>query len=258
MRVPKPPPEFDDALAALGVELDPPDRERLTAYLGLLYEANEAMNLTSVPMESAWMRHIFDCLTLVPWLASMASETSTSDPAAPALRVLDVGSGGGLPGIVLAIVMPSLAPGCEITLLEATGKKARFLEGCVKSLALERVRVVNERAETAAHDRRKHREFYDAVVSRAVGAMPVLVELTLPFVRPGGCALYIKGEKAPAEVELARPAIGLLGGAFADATTTPTGTIVRLEKGSRTPRIYPRTPGEPARCPLKGAKRSSA
>lgn len=248
--------EFDQAVQSLGVELDPPDRERLSQYLELLYDANEVMNLTRVPPESAWMRHIFDSLTLVPWLASMASDSAAADATAPPLRVLDVGSGGGLPGVVLAIVMPSLAPGCEVTLLETTGKKARFLESCVRKLNLECTRVVNDRAEAAAHDRRKHREFYDAVVSRAVGAMPVLVELTLPFVRPGGFALYIKGEKAVAEVEEARHAIGLLGGAFVEATATPTGTIVRLEKGSRTPRVYPRTPGEPARCPLKQGKRS--
>jgi len=257
VRVPPPNSEFDAALGTLGVELDEHDRERLRAFLDRLYAANESMNLTRVPVAAAWMRHVFDSLTLVPWLASLAGEDAAADPSAPALRVLDVGSGGGLPGIVLAIVMPSLAPGCAITLLEATGKKARFLDTTIKALALEHVRVVNDRAETAAHDRRHHREFYDAVVSRAVGALPALVELTIPFVRPGGFALYIKGEKALAEVEEARHAIGLLGGAFVEASTTPIGTLVRIEKASRTPRTYPRTPGEPSRCPLGHRRRSA-
>lgn len=256
--MPAPGNDFNEALAAIGVELEPMDRERLARYLELLYDANEKMNLTGVPAEAAWTRHIFDSLTLVPWLASLAQESRAADPASPPLRVLDVGSGGGLPGVALAIVMPSLAPGCEVTLLEATGKKARFLETLVKPIDLDNVRVFNDRAETAAHDRRRHREFYDAVVSRAVGALPVLVELTLPFVRPGGFAMYIKGERAIDEIEQARHAIGLLGGAFVETQTTPTGTLVRLEKCSRTPRTYPRTPGEPARCPLQRSKRSPA
>lgn len=268
-RVPSPAPEFDRQLDALGVALDATDRERLGAFLELLYAENETMNLTRIPPEEAWMRHIVDSLTLVPWLASLEADERP-------LRAIDVGSGGGVPGIPLAIVLPSIlraAEGvdavgephggarasrarAEFTLLEATGRKARFLERAVEALWLRGASVVAERAETAAHDRARHREQYDAVVSRAVGALPVLAELTLPFSRPGGFVMVIKGERAMAEVEEARHAIGLLGGAFIEARRTPTGTLVRIEKFSRTPRTYPRCPGEPARRPLRAPRRT--
>ncbi|MBX3355998.1 MAG: 16S rRNA (guanine(527)-N(7))-methyltransferase RsmG [Phycisphaeraceae bacterium] len=240
---------FEGALAELGVELDSGDRARLGDYLALLYRENEVMNLTRVPVEQAWMRHIFDSLTPVPWLASLAEEVGGP------LKVLDVGSGGGLPGIPMAVALASIAPGSTVTLLETTAKKAAFLRRAVEALRLEGVSVDAQRAETAAHDRGRHREQHDVVVSRAVGAMPVLVELTLPFVRPGGMAIYIKGERAEAEVEEARFVIGHLGGAVAELRQTPTGTLVRLSKNARTPRTFPRLPGEPARRPLLGPGR---
>ncbi len=237
--------EFVEAARALGIELDPRDLERLREYLERLYRANESMNLTRVPPEAAWMRHVLDSLTLVPWLASLGSDSNGEGPS-----ILDVGSGGGLPGVVLAVVLPAIAAGTRITLLEATGKKARFLEETLRDLGLDRARVVAARAETAAHDRHEHRERYDAVVCRAVATLPALVELTIPFLRPGGFLMAIKGERAAQELEEARHAIGLLGGAFVESTITPTGTVLRIEKMSRTPRTYPRLPGEPERRPL--------
>ncbi|MBM4113176.1 MAG: 16S rRNA (guanine(527)-N(7))-methyltransferase RsmG [Phycisphaerae bacterium] len=260
MTVPEPNAEFVDATRALGIELESGDLGRLGDYLERLYRANETMNLTRVPPDAAWMRHVVDSLTLVPWLASI-------EPAAPASgarlandreragpSILDVGSGGGLPGIVLAIVLSSIVPEARVTLLEATGKKARFLHETARALELSSVRVVTARAESAAQERDErrhpHREGYDAVVCRAVATLPVLVELTLPFVRPGGFVMAIKGERAASELEEARHAIGLLGGAFVESKTTPTGTLLRIEKVSRTPRTYPRHPGEPARRPL--------
>lgn len=270
MPVPAPSPEFLDALATLGLELEAEDLRRLGAFLERLYAANETMNLTRVPQDAAWMRHIFDSLTLVPWIVSLrveamadAERRANTDVAAGHARsaaqsstgpsgpiILDVGSGGGLPGLPLAIVLSSILPGARVTLLEATGKKARFLEEVSRELGLEGICVIAERAETAAHERHAHRERYDAVVSRAVGALTVLAELTIPFARPGGFVMVIKGERALAEVEEARHAIGLLGGSFVESKVTLTGTLLRIEKGSRTPRTYPRLPGEPSRKPL--------
>lgn len=248
MSVPEATGEFLEATRALGIELDPADLARIRSFLERLYLANDTMNLTRVPVEQAWTRHVFDSLTLVPSIASMSERRPS---------ILDVGSGGGLPGVPLAIVLSSILPEARLTMLEATGKKSRFLEGVVRDLALTGVRVVQARAETAAHDRGEHRERYDAVVSRAVGRLSVLVELTLPFAKPGGVVIAIKGEKAMDEVEEARHAIGVLGGAFVEAQRTPTGTLVRIEKVSRTPRTYPRPPGEPSRKPLLGRRARS-
>ena len=152
--VPPIPAAVAEAIAAMGIELDAGDAERMRAYLGALLAANERFNLTAVtdPAE-AWVRHVQDSLTLVPFLAS-----------ADAKRVIDVGSGGGLPGLPLAIAMPD----ARFTLLEATGKKAAFLEETIAALGLPNARVVNERAEVAGQDHHAHRAHYDAVVARAV------------------------------------------------------------------------------------------
>ena len=132
------PAAFLERIAALGIELEPHDLHRLGRYLALLLDANTRFNLTAItdPNE-AWMRHVLDSLTLLPLIAS-----------AEASRVIDVGSGGGLPGIPLAIAMPHV----RFTLLEATGKKARFLNEAVQQLGLTNVEVVNDRAEAVGQD----------------------------------------------------------------------------------------------------------
>ncbi len=232
-----PTPEFLAAAAELGIDFDPGDVERLGRFLAILLDANSRFNLTAItdPAE-AWRRHILDALTLVPLLADLPENA----------RVIDVGTGGGVPGLPLAIVMPAL----RFTLLEATGKKCVYLRQAAEALELKNVEVVNDRAERAGQDAKNHRERYDAAVIRAVGAMAIIAEYALPLVRKGGLVLAVKGAKADEEVEAARLAIGLLGGRVADIQTTPTGRIVVLEKASLTPRDYPRRDGEPAREPL--------
>lgn len=230
------PAEVTEALAAQGIELEPGDGERLRAYLALLYEANERFNLTAIkdPAE-AWTKHIQDSLSLLPFLASAEVKT-----------VIDVGSGGGLPGIPLAIAFPA----AHFTLLEATGKKAAFLSEAVQALGLTNATVVNERAETAGQDHRRFREQFDATTSRAVGPLAVLLELTIPFLREGGHALAIKGERAAEEVAACKQVLHLLHSHCVDTVRTPTGTVVVVEKQRKTPRVYPRLPGEPKRKPL--------
>ena len=122
----KPPETFLNEAEALGIAFDPGDLERLGLYLALLLDANTRFNLTAVtdPHE-AWMKHVFDSLTLLGPLTS-----------AQAARIIDVGSGGGLPGMPLAIALPAV----NMTLLEATGKKARFLEEAAGTLGLQRDR----------------------------------------------------------------------------------------------------------------------
>lgn len=234
--VPPIPAAVAEAIAAMGIELDAGDAERMRAYLGALLAANERFNLTAVtdPAE-AWVRHVQDSLTLVPFLAS-----------ADAKRVIDVGSGGGLPGLPLAIAMPD----ARFTLLEATGKKAAFLEETIAALGLRNARVVNERAEVAGQDHHEHRAHYDAVVARAVARLNTLAELTVPFAREGGTVLLIKGQQAEAEVAEAKQSLYRLHAQVVDLHRTATGTVVVIEKPRATPRSYPRAPGEPKRKPL--------
>jgi len=255
--------EFLDAATAQGIVFDDGDLEKLGQYLELLLEANKTTNLTAIrEVPAAWMRHIFDSLTLIALLSELPDGATVSD----------VGSGGGLPGLPLAICMPAL----KFTLLEATGKKAVFLRQTITALGLTNARVLCERAEKAAHDRGErgptgrtggHREAYDAVVARAVGRLHSLAEITLPFAKApgggsseatvvsgGGEVLLIKGQQAAEELAEAQPALHALKAVHAQTIETPTGKIVVLHKGAATPKLYPRRDGEPKRAPL-GAKK---
>lgn len=171
-------------------------------------------------------------------------------PSGP-LRVIDIGSGGGLPGLPLRLARPDL----RLTLLEANQRKAAFLVQAAAKLGLAGVEVVAERAEVAGHDPR-HREAYDFALARALAPMPVLVELCLPFVAVGGRLLAMKTDAA-AEAESARMAIERLGGELleigsAASSARSLGQVVVVEKVRRTPPEFPRRAGVPSRRPLAG------
>ena len=166
-----------------------------------------------------------------------------------ALRLIDVGSGAGLPGLPLKIARPDLA----LTLLEANRRKAAFLVQAAATLGLSGVEVLAMRAEEAGQ-LPGHREAYDVVTARALAAMPVLVELCLPFVAVGGRLLAMKASAA-AEAAAARTAIELLGGrlvsvAPAASAARSRGEVIIVEKVSPTPSRYPRRSGAPNRRPL--------
>jgi 16S rRNA (guanine527-N7)-methyltransferase len=185
-------------------------------------------------LEEAWTKHAADSLSLVPELRAL--------PAGA--KVADVGSGGGLPAIPLALALPEL----QFTLVESTGKKARFLEEAASALGLSNVKVTAERAESFGQS--AARESFDAVTSRALSRLPVLLELCLPLLRVGGLKLAIKGEQAELEVEEAARALSVLGARVEGLWRGPTGTVVKIRKHAHTPARYPRLPGEPKRRPL--------
>lgn len=241
-----PTPEFLAQADAAGVTFDPGDLERLGLYLALLLDANTRFNLTAVrdPAE-AWVRHVLDSLTLLPMIAEAGASREPGADAGP-VRVVDVGSGGGAPGLVLAASLPDAA----FTLVEATGKKAKFLEETARGLGLTNVEVVCARAEDFGADRERGRDRFDAATARAVGSVAETAELTVPLLRVGGLALLTKGQRAEEEVAEAKQALYLLHASLAGVVETPTGRIVVIEKRRATPRIYPRRPGEPKRSPL--------
>lgn len=232
-----PPAGWLDRARDLGVELEAGDTEQLGRYLAILLASNEVLNLTAItdPAE-AWEKHILDALTLMPLLAEVQESG----------KLADIGSGGGVPAIPLAIVLPQL----RFTLIESTAKKAAFLEAAIAALGLANASVSTDRAEDIAQDRRGLRESFDVVTARALGRLNVAAELCIPLCRVGGRIVFVKGQKADEELEEARSAIEILGGAHAGTIDTPTGRLVVVEKVARTPRTYPRAAGEPKRKPL--------
>lgn len=163
-------------------------------------------------------------------------------------KVVDVGSGGGLPGLPLKIARPSLS----VTLVEADKAKAAFLVRACAELRLRDVEVVARRAEEVGRDP-VYRETFDVAVARALAPMPVLVELCLPLVRVGGRLLAQKTETE--DLEAAARAIDAMGGALSRVVGAPSaarssGTVVIVDKVRPTPAAYPRRPGVPSRRPL--------
>ncbi len=234
-----PPPEFAALCAQVGIELEPEDVGRLAGFIALLVDANTRTNLTGVrdPAE-LWTRHVFDALTLMSVLESVDGP----------LDVLDIGSGGGLPALPLAIVRPT----DRFTMLEATGKKCDFLEHAIASLGLSNASVLRGRAERLGHQITEPalRGRFDVVTSRAVGRVAVAAELCVPFAKDGGLVVLVKGAQAQEELAEAKKALHMLHAAPAGIVETPTGRLVVLEKLRATPKMYPRLDGEPKRAPL--------
>lgn len=230
------------AAPLLAGNLEPDALDRIERYVALLLEANRRVNLTRiVAPEAVAVDHLLDALAGLPLL----------DAAAPA-RVVDLGSGGGVPAIPIAIARAEW----QLALVESTGRKAAVLREMAETLGLANVRVIPERAESVGRQP-AHRERYEVATARACAALPVLVELALPLVRTGGRLLAWKGPLAPGDPELVngtRAAAQLGGGAprvvAAGFPELGGRTFVEIDKVAPTPARYPRRPGEPARRPL--------
>jgi 16S rRNA (guanine527-N7)-methyltransferase len=228
----------------LQITLRPEHLEAFCYFQEELIAWNERFNLTAITDDTGiQIRHYLDSLSCL--LALQAGERFGSR------QIIDVGTGAGFPGIPLKIVCPSI----KLTLLEATGKKVRFLQHIVDQLHLEDVTVIHGRAEELGQDPR-YRERYDWAVARAVADLPILVEYLLPLVRVGGRALAQKGEGAPAEVQRSEWALKQLGGQIRRLIPvdlrglSETRYLVVLDKVAATPAKYPRRPGMPSKRPL--------
>ena len=231
-----PPLSFRKALDAEELDLSPDTLATLSTYVDKLLEVNRRMNLTAVrDQEGVWMRHVFDSLLLLKHLKADADQ-----------HALDLGSGGGFPGLVLAIARPDIG----WTLVDSVGKKARFLQETIEMLGLENARALSDRAEVLGQSE-DHRELYTLLTARAVARLNVLLELTIPLLQVGGHLFAMKGEQAEVEAKEARRAADVLGVKLIRKTPHPGGgMLLDYKKHKPTPGTYPRAVGVPGQKPL--------
>ena len=225
----------------LGLQLSTRQVELFSIYEKELLVWNEKFNLTAIRKpEEIRSKHFLDSLTVLQGF---------KEPKP--LRMIDIGTGAGFPGIPLKIAYPHL----RLTLVESVGKKADFCRHMIELLHLEKVDVLQARAEDLGQTVGQ-REVYDLAVARAVAALPVLVEYLLPLVKVGGRMIAQKGESAPAEVHAAEHAVHVLGGRVHQITpilipgVADERFLVIIDKVATTPRMYPRRAGLAAKRPL--------
>lgn len=230
------------------VDLPTEARERLRGFRDLLLRWNLRFNLTALSdPEAVDQKLIADALAMLPALG----DAITTAGATKTPRLIDIGSGAGLPGLVLKIARPAL----DVTLVEATGKKVTFLRAAITELGLTGIRAIHARAEDLGQHM-DHREHYELVTARAVAALPTLMELCVPFLRIGGVGLFPKGMEIADELSAGERAGQLVGARIVSsqlvtrAASDPPSRLVIVVKLASTPNRYPRRSGLPAKEPL--------
>lgn len=217
-----------------------------------IVKANQQLNLTRITTpEDFWEKHLWDSLSgVAPWLTDAASPEVDASSSVEPIRIIDIGTGGGIPGIPAAI---ALSP-THLTLVDSTRKKIQFLQTLCQQMNLAAT-CVAERAETLAQQK-EHRDRYDLALVRAVGSAATCAEYALPFLKVGGQAVLYRGQWSPADTEALIPVADLLGGEITDLQSwqTPltqgTRNCLFIHKYKPTSPEFPRAVGVPAKKPL--------
>lgn len=233
-----------------GILLDDAQLARFDRYRQSLIDWNSRTNLTAVTDPHEIDRRLFlDALLALPTLDRVLLPSRNGRR-----RLVDIGSGAGFPGLVIKIARPEL----DVTLIEATGKKVRFLSHLIDALDLEGIVAQHARAEDLGH-LPHHRGAYDLATARAVASLPALIELSVPLLRVGGYGLFPKGLDLADELAAGGRAATQLGARIRASDLLPGSEtrLIAIEKTEATPSGYPRRAGIPAREPL-GVARPSA
>lgn len=233
--------EFENVLRYSEFIFSDQTKKLFVQFFYSLLKKNEVMNLTAIvdPPQVAEL-HLFDSLTLLPIL-----------PTNSDLKLIDVGTGAGLPGIPLKIVRPEI----NLYLLDATKKRLNFLDECLAELGLQtKAQTIHARAEDAAR-KPELREKFDVATARAVASLNILAEYCLPFVKQDGYFIAMKGQ-ADSEIEKAEKAINLLGGNIVDIwkfklpISESERSLILIQKIAATPKRFPRKAGTPKSDPI--------
>lgn len=213
--------------------------DSLYIYYEMLYETSKVMNLTTiVELEEAYIKHFYDSL-LMSKVVDLTKE----------LKLADIGTGAGFPGLVIKIVYPNL----KVTLIEPIGKRCKFLQSVIDRLELKDIYVINERAEDAI---KKYRESFDIVTARAVASLNILSEICVPFVKINGLFIALKGSSYQEEIDNACRAVGKLKVKLTKKVLLELPlklgerSILVYKKTESTPNIYPRLYAKIKKNPL--------
>lgn len=235
------PEEFYQALADQGFILSPQQVQQFQTYFKLLVEWNEKINLTAITEEEdVYLKHFYD--SIAPLLQGHLTDEK--------IRLLDIGAGAGFPSLPMKILYPNL----QVTIIDSLNKRIQFLRLLAEELELEGVAFFHGRAEDLAQDK-AFRASFDIVTARAVAPLPILTELTIPYLRLNGRLIALKASSSEDEVLKAQNALTCL---FAKVLSNqdyqlPNGdprTLTIVEKKKETPNKYPRKAGIPNKRPL--------
>lgn len=231
--------KFEKGLADLGISLNETQIKQFLDYYELLVETNKVMNLTAITeFDEVIEKHFLDSLSLCR-IYDLNRE----------IRVLDLGTGAGFPGVPLKIAFPQI----RLVLADSLNKRIKFLENVVGELSLQNVSCVHGRAEEMGRNK-EYREQFDLCVSRAVANLSSLSEYCIPFVKEGGAFISYKSGEIEEEANVAKKAISVLGGELREIYKfdlyEQKRSFVIIDKKKKTPKAYPRKAGTPTKEPL--------
>jgi|SRR6056297_3144620 len=232
---------FENLLKKTDIDYNEGSIKSFKKYKDLIIEWNKKINITSIDSEEEiYLKHFIDSIIIKKYVIIKKGS-----------KTIDVGTGGGFPGIPLKLIDNDM----DITLVDSLNKRIKFLDEVVKELDLEDVECIHARAEELGKNK-KYREKYDYGFSRAVASLNVLLEYVLPFVKKGGLFIAFKGSNFKDEIQESKKALNLLGGEIIDIReyklpeTDISRSMIVVKKINSTPKKYPRKPGTPNKKPL--------